>query len=144
MAFWMASCALIVKLLNVIVLIFLSGSFLSRPMPIRFQSFPLAPLALALNLSGRYLSDSALLASVFALRCHPFRHLPLKRPGTPFIKIFANPVKSLLVVFPYPQILQFCLEILQFCLGIQFVERKGLRLPRLKGTFKRRSDLLFF
>ena len=88
-------------------------------MPIRFPSLPWGSLALALNLSGRCLLDSWVpgrLHSFAPCVARPFRHLPLKRPGTPFIKIFANPVKSLLIAFPCSEFCNFVLKSCNFVL----------------------------
>lgn len=105
-------------------------------MPIRFPSLPWGSLALALNLSGRCLLDSGPLAFVCALRCPPFP--ASKRPGTPFIKIFANPVKSLLTAFPCPESCNFVLKSCNFVLIFSSLNGKVCSFPdgrtHLKGT----------
>lgn len=110
-------------------------------MPIRFPSIPLGSLALALNLSGRCLLDSWIpgrLHSFAPCVARPFRHLPLKRPGTPFIKIFANPVKSLLIAFPCSEFCNFVLKSCNFVLIFSSLNGKvcGFSDVRehLKGT----------
>lgn len=110
-------------------------------MPIRFPSIPLGSLALALNLSGRCLLDSWVpgrLHSFAPCVARPFRHLPLKRPGTPYIKIFANPVKSLLTAFPCPESCNFVLKSCNFVLIFSSLNGKVCSFPdgrtHLKGT----------
>ena len=72
------------------------------------------------------------------LASRPFRHLPLKRPGTPYIKIFANPVKSLLTAFPCPESCNFVLKSCNFVLIFSSLNGKVCSFPdgrtHLKGT----------
>lgn len=110
-------------------------------MPIRFPSHPWGSLALALNFSGRCLLDSWIpgrLHSFAPCVARPFRHLPLKRPGTPFIKIFANPVKSLLTAFPCSESCNFVLKFCNFVLIFSLLNGNVCSFPdgrtHLKGT----------
>lgn len=101
-------------------------------MPIWFPSHPWGSLASAFNLSGRCLLDSWIpgcLHSFAPCVARPFRHLPLKRPGTPFIKIFANPVKSLLIAFPCSESCNFVLKSCNFVLIFSSLNGKVCRFP---------------